>query len=150
MGEVATKAVVTNPLGHQMSTTLDGLRGQPLRVIDANARETSTVYDPLGRVAKIWAPGRPQAGNEDSPSHAFEYLVRNDGPNVVTTKALNHNNVYQVSYAFYDGLLRARETQVPSPDDATDSSPRPSTTAGARHGATRVRTTRMARPSLPW
>ncbi|MEU1824428.1 RHS repeat-associated core domain-containing protein [Streptomyces abikoensis] len=117
-GEVATKTVATNPLGHQMVTELDGFRGQPLQVTDANGRVTTTAYDPLGRVAKVWTAARPQSSYKDSPSQVFEYLIRNDGPSVVTTKTLNLNNVYQASYAFYDGLLRARETQSPSADDA--------------------------------
>ncbi|MFF4155901.1 polymorphic toxin-type HINT domain-containing protein [Streptomyces sp. NPDC001678] len=117
-GEAAAKAIVTNPLGHQVTTVLDPLRGQSNQVTDANSRVTTTAYDPLGRVSKIWTPARPAADNADTPSHAFDYLIRNDAPNIVTTKSLNLNNVYQTSYTFYDGLLRTRQTQAPSPDDA--------------------------------
>ncbi|MEV4433292.1 polymorphic toxin-type HINT domain-containing protein [Streptomyces sp. NPDC049585] len=117
-GEAAAKTTVTNPLGHQATTVLDPLRDQPIQVTDANARVTTTAYDPLGRVSKVWTPARPATANADTPSHAFDYLIRNDAPNIVTTRSLNLNNVYQTSYAFYDGLLRARQTQVPSPDDA--------------------------------
>ncbi|MEJ8640207.1 RHS repeat-associated core domain-containing protein [Streptomyces sp. MS2.AVA.5] len=116
VGEVPTTTVVTNPLGHQITTTSDPLRSQPVSVTDANARVTTTAYDPFGRVLKIWTPTRSAADNPDSPSYKFSYLVRNDGPNVVTTSALNHNSVYQTSYAFYDGQLRSRQTQAPSPD----------------------------------
>ncbi|MGW6394646.1 RHS repeat-associated core domain-containing protein [Streptomyces sp. NPDC055103] len=115
-GEVPTTTVVTNPLGHQVTTTADPLRGQPLSVTDANARVTTTAYDPFGRVVKIWHPGRSAATYPDSPSYTFSYLVRNDGANVVTTRALDHESVYQTSYAFYDGQLRSRQTQSPSPD----------------------------------
>ncbi|WP_406401591.1 RHS repeat-associated core domain-containing protein [Streptomyces sp. NBC_00879] len=117
-GEVPTTTVVTNPLGHQITTSSDPLRNQPLSVTDANARVTTTAYDPFGRVVKIWTPTRPAATNPDSPSYKFSYLVRNDGPNVVTTSALDHNSVYQTSYAFYDGQLRSRQTQSTSPDGA--------------------------------
>ncbi|MEU3874038.1 MULTISPECIES: RHS repeat-associated core domain-containing protein [Streptomyces] len=117
-GEVAVKTVATNPLGHQMTTELDGSRGQPVQVTDANGRVTSTAYDPLGRISKVWTAAHPQSSNPDSPSQVFEYSINKDAPSVVTTKTLNLNNAYQASYAFYDGLLRPRETQTPSPDDS--------------------------------
>ncbi|WP_234318379.1 RHS repeat domain-containing protein [Streptomyces sp. NRRL S-244] len=115
-GEVPTTTVVTNPLTHKITTVSDPLRSQPLSVTDANNRVTTTAYDPFGRVTKIWIPTRPASANPDSPSYKFSYLVRQDGPNVVTTSALDHNSVYQSSYAFFDGLLRSRQTQAPSPD----------------------------------
>ncbi|MFI6861537.1 polymorphic toxin type 43 domain-containing protein [Streptomyces sp. NPDC050421] len=101
-----------------MTSDLDPLRGQPLKVTDANSRVSSTSYDPLGRVSKAWLPTRPAASYPDSPNYSFGYLIRRDGPAVVTTSTLNHNSVYQTSYQFYDGLLRERQTQAPSPDDS--------------------------------
>ncbi|MYQ52807.1 MULTISPECIES: polymorphic toxin-type HINT domain-containing protein [unclassified Streptomyces] len=117
-GEVPTKKQVVNPLGHTITTELDPRRGQPLKLTDANARVTSAVYDALGRVTKVWQPTRSATAYPDSPSRTFAYQIRNDGPVVVTTTALNHNGVYQPSYTFYDGLMRELETQDPSPDDA--------------------------------
>ncbi|MET9888119.1 RHS repeat-associated core domain-containing protein [Streptomyces sp. NPDC006430] len=117
-GEVPNTTVVTNPLGHKITTVSDPLRSQPLSVTDANNRVTTSTYDPFGRITKIWTPTRPASANPDSPSYTFSYLIRNDGPNVVTTNALDHNSVYQTAYAFYDGLLRSRQTQAPSPDGA--------------------------------
>ncbi|WP_251059051.1 MULTISPECIES: RHS repeat-associated core domain-containing protein [unclassified Streptomyces] len=115
-GEVPVTTVVTNPLSHQVTTVSDPLRSQPLTVTDANNRVTTTAYDPFGRVTKIWTPTRPASTNPASPSYTFAYTIRNDGPNVVTTSALDHNSVYQTAYAFYDGLLRSRQSQTPSPD----------------------------------
>ncbi|MEU3130803.1 polymorphic toxin-type HINT domain-containing protein [Streptomyces sp. NPDC047726] len=117
-GQVPTKRQVVNPLGHTITTELDPLRGQPLKVTDANARVTSAIYDPLGRVTKIWQPTRSAATYPDSPSQTFAYQIRNNGPVLVTTTALNHNGAYRTLYTFYDGLLREIETQDPSPDDA--------------------------------
>ncbi|MEV4440590.1 hypothetical protein AB0K09_16505, partial [Streptomyces sp. NPDC049577] len=117
-GEASAKSVVTNPLGHRTTTTLNPLRGQPVEVSDANSRVTTTAYDALGRVTKVWTPARPAANNPDTPSYVFEYLIRNDRPSAVSTKSLNYNNVYQTSYTLYDGLLRPRQTQAPSPDDS--------------------------------
>ncbi|MCX4674732.1 polymorphic toxin-type HINT domain-containing protein [Streptomyces sp. NBC_01433] len=116
-GEVATKIVATNQRTHPTTTELDPLRGQPLKVSDPNARVTSTLYDPLGRVAKVWLPSRSAATYPDSPSNSFDYQIRAGGPVVITSKSLNHQGNSVTSYAFYDGLLRERQTQTPSPDD---------------------------------
>ncbi|MFD5429317.1 RHS repeat domain-containing protein [Streptomyces sp. NPDC127084] len=117
-GEVPTIVVTTNPLGHQITTASDPLRSLPLTVTDANNRVTTTSYDALGRVTKIWTPTRSATTYPDSPSYTFAYTVRNDGPNVVTTSTLDHNSVYQTTHAFYDGQLRVRQSQSPSPDGA--------------------------------
>ncbi|MEU3838422.1 RHS repeat-associated core domain-containing protein [Streptomyces sp. NPDC028635] len=118
VGEVPTTTVVTNPLGHQITTVADPLRSLPTSVTDANGRVTTTSYDALGRVTKIWTPARSATTYPDSPSYTFAYTVRNDGPNVVTTSYLDHNSAYRTSYALYDGLLRVRQSQAPSPDGA--------------------------------
>ncbi|MGW0314465.1 RHS repeat domain-containing protein [Streptomyces flavidovirens] len=117
-GEVPTQTTVTNPRGHAVTTTMEPLRGQPTQVSDANAKVTTTAYDPLGRVTKVWKPTRSAATYPDSPTAVFEYIVRNDGPLVVTTKTLTHDSKYAVSHAFYDGMLRDRQTQRESPDRA--------------------------------
>ncbi|MFF7156394.1 RHS repeat-associated core domain-containing protein [Streptomyces sp. NPDC008139] len=117
-GEVPLKSVVTNSLSQTVTTTLDPLRGQPITVTDANNRVTTNAYDALGRVTQVWTPARPQSANPTTPSYTYTYTVRNDGPVVVTTKVLNYNEVYQPSYAFYDGMLRQYQTQEPSPDDS--------------------------------
>ncbi|WP_435238607.1 polymorphic toxin-type HINT domain-containing protein [Streptomyces sp. YPW6] len=116
-GEVPTKTLVTNPLGHQVTTDVDPLRGLPAKLTDANGRVTTTVYDALGRVTKVWLPTRPATAFPDTPSQRFDYQIRRDGPTVITTNTLNHVDVYQPSYEFYDGLMREMQTQAPSPDD---------------------------------
>ncbi|MFD3921422.1 polymorphic toxin-type HINT domain-containing protein [Streptomyces sp. NPDC058595] len=117
-GEAPTSVAVTNALGHTVTTKLDPLRAQTLSVTDANDRVTTSEYDPLGRVTKTWLPNRSAATNPDSPSYSFAYLIRRDNVNVVTTNNLTHDAKYATSYAFYDGLLRPRQTQEESPDRA--------------------------------
>lgn len=117
-GEAPTSVTVTNARGHVATTTMDPLRGLPTKVTDPNGKITTTAYDPLGRTTKVWLPTRSAVTYPDSPNHVFEYLVRNDGPVVVTTKSLTHDSKYNSGYAFYDGLLRDRQTQTESPDRA--------------------------------
>ncbi|WP_256918679.1 DddA-like double-stranded DNA deaminase toxin [Streptomyces hilarionis] len=117
-GENPTTTTVTNPLGHTATTKLDPLRGQPTEAKDANGKITTTAYDGLGRVSKVWLPTRSAVSLPNAPNYSYAYLVRADGPAVVTSKHLDHNSKYQTSYAFYDGLLRERQTQETSPDRA--------------------------------
>ncbi|WP_078860059.1 RHS repeat domain-containing protein [Streptomyces sp. NRRL F-2747] len=115
-GEAATSTTVTNSLGHTISTELDPLRGQATKVTDANGKVVTTAYDALGRTVKVWAPNWTAADNPNTPSRVFDYTIRNDGPNVVTSKSLTHDYKYAASYSIQDGLLRERQTQTQSPD----------------------------------
>ncbi|MFE7778480.1 RHS repeat domain-containing protein [Streptomyces sp. NPDC057445] len=117
-GEVPTQTVVTNPKGHTVTTVMEPLRGQTTSVTDANGKITTTAYDAVGRLTKVWKPTRSAATYPDSPSMMFDYLVRNNGPVVITTKSLAHDSAYDVSYGIYDGMLRERQTQKQSPDRA--------------------------------
>ncbi|MEU9104921.1 RHS repeat-associated core domain-containing protein [Streptomyces xanthophaeus] len=117
-GEVPTQTVVTNPKGHAATTTMEPLRGLVTQFTDANGKITTSEYDAVGRLTKVWKPTRPGATYKDSPSFAFEYSVRNDGPTVITSKKLTHDAKYDVSYTLHDGLLRERQSQRRSPDGA--------------------------------
>ncbi|WP_166664400.1 RHS repeat-associated core domain-containing protein [Actinophytocola oryzae] len=117
-----TQIVTTTPgptagvAGFATTTTLGALRGQPTKVADANTRTTELAYDALGRSVEVWLPNRPRAtfptGNG---SYKFSYLIRNNGPNAVTTAKLTPNDNYVSSTELYDGLLRPRQTQTPAP-----------------------------------
>ncbi|WP_399944272.1 polymorphic toxin-type HINT domain-containing protein [Streptomyces sp. BBFR25] len=115
-GEVPTQSLVTNPLGHTTTTSLEPLRGQPTQVKDANSKVTTTAYDGLGRVRKVWLPTRSAETYPDSPNYDFTYQVRADGPTVTTTRTLTFDSQYETTYAFADGLLRDIQTQATSPD----------------------------------
>ncbi|MCX5389091.1 RHS repeat domain-containing protein [Streptomyces sp. NBC_00094] len=117
-GEAPTSTVATNPRGHATTTVLEPLRGQATQTTDANSKITTSAYDALGRVSKVWLPTRSATTYPDSPNYVFDYLVRNDGPIVTTSKVLTHDATYKSAYAFADGLLRTRQTQEPSQDGA--------------------------------
>ncbi|MEU7527250.1 RHS repeat-associated core domain-containing protein [Saccharothrix sp. NPDC042600] len=112
-GGPVTKVTVTNPLGHTTSTELDPARGQTLATTDAEGRRAERALDPLGRVTAQWQAGRPTT---ESPTARHEYLIRNDGPAVVTTHRLRGNGEYATTHTLYDGLLRERQTQATSPN----------------------------------
>jgi RHS repeat-associated protein len=96
------------------TTTLDPVRGLPTTVVDANGKQTDTVYDALGRNLKVWLADRSKANN-DTPSYAFSYTLTGDKPAAVGTTTLAGTGT-KTGYTLYDGFLRARQTQSPGPD----------------------------------
>lgn len=107
--------IKTNPKGHQSTDTIDPAWGVAVQQIDANQRVTSLKYDALGRLSKVWKPGRTEA-DQQTPHVAYEYGLRQTGgPSWVKTLTLKANGNQVASYTLYDGLLRERQTQQPSP-----------------------------------
>jgi RHS repeat-associated protein len=112
---LTTAQRVTNALGHRSSTDLDPAWGLARRQTDPNQRITSLRYDGLGRLVKVWQPGRSEAAG-DSPHVQYSYgLRRSEGPNWVRTQALAPNGNQVTSYTLLDGFLRERQRQAPSP-----------------------------------
>ncbi|WP_308342463.1 RHS repeat-associated core domain-containing protein [Streptomyces sp. MW-W600-10] len=113
-GQAATKTVTTNALGHTTTVHTDPVRGATTATIDANDKRSDIDYDALGRVTKVWGPGRSKADHPNAPATQHSYTLSRSLPNVVTTKELNHQGDYLTSYTLYDGLLRPRQTQSPA------------------------------------
>ncbi|MEV4509336.1 FG-GAP-like repeat-containing protein [Dactylosporangium sp. NPDC049525] len=111
-GGPVTTATRTDPLGYISTTTFDGVRNQPRTITDANLKTATLAYDPLGRLTQVWVPGR--AVNLP-PSLEYVYNIRDTSASSVQTKQLGPNGNIISSYEFYDGLLRARQTQSPAP-----------------------------------
>ncbi|MEU4066519.1 DUF3990 domain-containing protein [Streptomyces wedmorensis] len=107
---VPTKTITTNPKGHQVTTVFETGRGIALTKTDANSRLTRLEHDPLGRLTKVWMPGR----SSGTPTPNIEYSYQIDGrqPTVVTGRTLRDNGSYQVTKTLYDGRLRERQTQT--------------------------------------
>ncbi|MFJ4846324.1 MULTISPECIES: RHS repeat-associated core domain-containing protein [unclassified Streptomyces] len=117
--------------GTKMSTTTWSSRlwGTPYKILDANGVYTRVDYDSVGRVSKVWKPTE-MAGYDagTTPSMRFTYtismgpnsegvpnLVRStDTPPRVLSESLQSGGTYLTSYAYADGLGRARETQSPA------------------------------------
>ncbi|MEN3613672.1 RHS repeat-associated core domain-containing protein [Plantactinospora sp. ZYX-F-223] len=111
-GGPVTQIDVTNALGHRARTMYDPAWGEETAVLDANDRRTELRYDPLGRLVKVWLPGR---ATTQTPSAEYSYLVRTTGANAVASRTLQPNGDYETEYELYDGLMRPRQTQEPAP-----------------------------------
>ncbi|MFG1891080.1 RHS repeat-associated core domain-containing protein [Micromonospora sp. NPDC049051] len=140
LGGPVTATTLTNPLGHKTTTTLDPAWASETSVVDPNDKRTDLTYDGLGRLTAVWLPGRDKA--TDSANVTFGYTVRNDASTVLATNRLNAQGAYVTSYAMFDGLLRPRQTQAPSPsggrlltDTFYDSAGRPARSYGIYHAA---------------
>src|SRR5262245_17264487 len=111
-----TRTVVTTPdpdgagplTPHVTSTTIDPRWGVPTAVTDPNGKLTTTAYDNLGRLTKVWLPGR---GTDLTPNLEYAYTIRQNGPNAITTKTLSPAGAQVSSVEIYDGLMRKRQTQ---------------------------------------
>ncbi|MFI5493609.1 RHS repeat-associated core domain-containing protein [Actinoplanes sp. NPDC051859] len=103
----------TNPAGHATTTHLD-LRGQPTSEVDSNDKTTHAAYDPLGRLTKLWLPGRTTS---QTPNIQYEYTVNGThGPSHTRTRELGPNGNQIDSYDIIDGLGRSRQQQSTAPD----------------------------------
>ncbi|GIM95753.1 RHS repeat-associated core domain-containing protein [Paractinoplanes toevensis] len=108
-----TQTVDTNPMGWTAVSTIEPAWGLATSTVDVNQLRTTLKYDGLGRLKAMWSPGRDYTS--DTPDVAYDYLVRTDGVNAVTTSHLNPGGGVTKSYTLYDGLLRTRQTQTASP-----------------------------------
>ncbi|WP_246101840.1 RHS repeat-associated core domain-containing protein [Streptomyces cyaneus] len=111
-GGPVTGMKVEDPLGNTTTSTVDRRWGLVTSTVDANKQRTDLEYDALGRLLKVWLPGRAKAS--DTPSLEYAYLVRNNDAVVTTTKSLLPNGSVATSHQLSDGLLRPRQTQTPA------------------------------------
>ncbi|RKR88587.1 intein/RHS repeat-associated protein [Micromonospora pisi] len=110
-GAAPSTVTVTNPAGHITTTHYDPRKGLILSVVDANNKTTTAQYDLLGRRTKVWNPGR---ATNQTPDAEYIYTV-NATARHVQTKTLAPNGNQVSSFAIYDGLLQARQTQSTTP-----------------------------------
>ncbi len=111
-GGPLTKTGSTNPMGWTLTTELEPAWGEATAEVDVNGKRTDVAYDPLGRTAAVWVPGRVKGVH--SANRTYSYQIRPDGVSSVTTSALNAAGNYITSYQLFDSLLRPRQTQAPA------------------------------------
>ena len=110
-GGPVRQIATTNELGWTTTTYLEPLRGQVTYDIDHNGKRTDYNYDAVGRLTKVWLPNR---ATNLTPNIEYTYLLRNDGPSVVSTSRLIHNGNYVTGHVLYDSMLRERQSQSPA------------------------------------
>jgi RHS repeat-associated protein len=108
-----TQTRTVNPLGHEVITDQNPAWSEPTSILDANKKRTDLAHDAMGRLAKVWLPGRAKA--TATPNMEFGYLIRNDGPLAVTTRRLGPNGNYVTEVGLFDSLYRAVQTQEDAP-----------------------------------
>ncbi|MFC9690439.1 RHS repeat domain-containing protein [Kribbella sp. NPDC056951] len=108
-----TKTTVTLANGHASATELDPAWGQSTKVTDVGGRSTVSERDPMGRIAKVWLPGRSQSA---TPNVENTYQAGIDAPGVVQSRSLQADGTVETSYEILDGLQRKRQTQKPAAD----------------------------------
>ncbi|WP_107056038.1 RHS repeat-associated core domain-containing protein [Streptomyces griseus] len=110
-----TKTIVTNPMGHKVTSFLDPRHGQALRMYDANLKKTESTYDALGRLTAVWQPNRNKAAGY-SAGTTFAYRISSTEPSWVSTSTLKKDGeTYNTSYELYDSMMRPLQTQTPTP-----------------------------------
>ncbi|MGW7429848.1 ricin-type beta-trefoil lectin domain protein [Streptomyces sp. NPDC054861] len=115
------KITTTNVLGHTQVNELEPGRSVTVKTTDANNHVSEAVYDPMGRLAEAWAPGRtPGSG---VPDFKAEYTIPKPEvdpedsereirrPPYVTTYARGYEDRIEKSVTLYDGLGRERQSQ---------------------------------------
>ncbi|MCA2212584.1 RHS repeat domain-containing protein [Jidongwangia harbinensis] len=112
-GGPVTTVVETNPAGHRTTTALN-VRGDATSETDHDGKTTTVQYDPLGRLTKLWLPGR---ATSQTPNTEYLYEVGGTAaPSYTETRELGPNGNQISSFEIYDGLDRLRQQQSTAPD----------------------------------
>ncbi|WP_329373372.1 polymorphic toxin-type HINT domain-containing protein [Streptomyces sp. NBC_00669] len=116
-GGPVTSVVTKNSKQFSNTTTYDPARNVETASVDPNGKRTDFSYDPLGRLTGVWLPTRSKA-NKQNANTTYDYVFdpqRVAAPYVRTGLLRNDGTSYTYSFDIYDSLLRARQTQDPTP-----------------------------------
>ncbi|MFJ6348093.1 ricin-type beta-trefoil lectin domain protein [Streptomyces sp. NPDC092046] len=122
------KVTQTNSLGYTQTQELEPGRSVTVKTTDANNLVSEAVFDPMGRLAEAWSPGRtPGSGvpdfravytipaEETSPEDPNKKIRK---PPFVTTYARGYEDRIETSVTLYDGLGRERQSLEEADNDA--------------------------------
>ncbi|MFJ6673285.1 DUF6973 domain-containing protein [Actinosynnema sp. NPDC091369] len=113
-GGLMTGKVITNALGHSVTSTVEPAWGVITKSVDANENTTEAAFDPLGRTVRVWKPNRPREDFPDQPSTTIAYSVRRDALSSVTSTTVGPRGTYITAATVYDGHYRVRQAQTPT------------------------------------
>ncbi|WP_162907091.1 ricin-type beta-trefoil lectin domain protein [Allorhizocola rhizosphaerae] len=113
-GAPVTSTAVTGPMGTgwTVATDIEPGHGVPTKVIDMNGKATTSQYDPLGRLTKVWRDNRTTAM---TPHQQYTYNL-STSQRWIHTQQLGPNGNQISSYQIFDGRLRPRQTQTVTED----------------------------------
>jgi RHS repeat-associated protein len=109
-----TSTVTTNALRQKSSITIDPGRDVTTSTVDVAGHRTDATYDQLGRLTAEWLPNHTKSAGAQ-PSTTYSYLLRNNGPQAVTTKSLvdtGSGTDYVTSISLYDAFGQLLQTQT--------------------------------------
>ncbi|XEC27504.1 ricin-type beta-trefoil lectin domain protein [Streptomyces fradiae] len=122
------KVTTANSLGHTQVQELEPGRAVTLKTTDANNLVSEAVYDPMGRLAEAWAPGRtPGNGVPDfravytipaEETDPTDENIKIRKPPYVTTYSRGYEDRIETSVTLYDGLGRERQSLEEADNDA--------------------------------
>ena len=96
---------------HVTTVSYEPRRTAPIKQIQPGGQTTEAELDALGRVTKVWQPGRSKSSQTASATYA--YTVNQSGLNAVTTATLLPDGTnYRTVVNLFDSLLRPRQTQT--------------------------------------
>ncbi|MFF7182277.1 ricin-type beta-trefoil lectin domain protein [Streptomyces sp. NPDC008121] len=116
------KVTQSNSLGHTQIQELEPGRATTLKTTDVNGHVSQAVYDPLGRLAEAWAPGRTPSSSSVPDFRAVYTIPKPEvdpedpdreirKPPYVSTYARGYEDRIETSVTLYDGLGRERQSQ---------------------------------------
>ncbi|MFF1598748.1 RHS repeat-associated core domain-containing protein [Streptomyces mirabilis] len=110
-----TSNSASNFKGYTTTSAVDFATGATVKSTDPNNKVTESEYDSLGRVTKVWLPNRLTVLKK-TPNYVYGYKITSSAMSWVSTSTLKGDGSgYNISYTFYDSLLRTRQTQSPTP-----------------------------------
>ncbi|MEU6975384.1 MULTISPECIES: ricin-type beta-trefoil lectin domain protein [unclassified Streptomyces] len=123
------KVTEKNALLHEQTRELEPGRAVTLKTTDPNGNVSEAKFDPLGRLAEAWSPGRtPTTGavpdfravytipaEENDPEDPNKKIRK---PPFVTTYARGYEDRVETSVTLYDGLGRERQALEEADNDA--------------------------------
>ncbi len=104
---------ITNALGHSWKFSHDPRTGAVTSSVDQNSQQTTTEYDPVGRVLKIIGP------NDSStyPTTRYQYDPLGSLERITTCLRVQSTSAPELcTYTFLDGLGRLAQTRQPAAD----------------------------------
>ncbi|MCM2419875.1 polymorphic toxin-type HINT domain-containing protein [Streptomyces sp. RKAG293] len=114
-GELPSTIKITAPApgqttGWTTTSTLDNTRDVALSSTDANGKTTNQAYDGLGRLTRVWQPGRTTS---QAANLVYTYAVNGvSAPSTVTTDTLRADgHQYNRSVQLLNGFGQVRQTQ---------------------------------------